>query len=496
MNFEILSAAGWGALLIIAVPFMIILVNEVLERHGAERPRMASLLRIARDLVLPFLVLLLVLRLIFKVDDSNTLANIASTVFWVLLAFLIYRGSMMLIGRDEYDSDDWRANSPQLFLRLVPITIIGFILYHISQNLWALPVRELLTTLGIGSIVIAFALQATLSNLVSGLLMLAKSPFKTGDWVRFDDIEGQIVGVNWRYTEMVDVLGNLVVFPNGAIADGSIYNFSRPSNVTQLSHEFKFAFDTPPNVVKALIETTLFKTPKVLTKPKPDVFLLEIENPLSTYEVEFWIDDFEVWEEIKSDFLTRLWYAAQREKIEFPLPGQQVKAQWHAVEDSERTAQSDQIRMLFAQMPGFSSLSNDTRQRLVACSKSLKFAKAERILDTGEPEGGIHLLAEGEVTLEVQDASGQAVLLSKIKSGGFFGENGLFGRPISQANATALSDCEIILITHSDFNDILDHEPILSDSINAVINQRSHATRRLGSLSPAKSLTRAGNDVS
>ena len=410
MDMSLLTSASWGVLLVLAVPFAIIVLNELLERTGARRPDLASVLRLARDLVLPTLVLMLVLRVVFGIGTESALANLASTVFWLLLVVLVYRVAAMIIGGGEYDPSDWRARSPRLFLLLVPYSLIGLIVYHVSQNLWALPVREMATTLGIGSVVIAFALQATLSNLVSGLLMIANSPFKTGDWVRVDDIEGQIVGVNWRYTEVVDWQGNLVVFPNGAIADGSIYNFSRPTEATLIPHALQFSIETPPNEIKRLLQATMEKTPRILRDPEPAVFVSDIQNPVVTYTVEFWIEDFGAKDGIKSDFLTRVWYGARRSGIPIPVPLQEFRALRGTAVEVARTP--GYCRDVLSQLPTFGNLSREVLEDLVEEAAALHFAEGERVLDAGDVEAGAYIVSRRRGSAEpgiAADRRGRAV---------------------------------------------------------------------------------------
>ena len=479
MDETLVSSVGWGVGLVLVVPFVIIVMNELLERQQNTQSGFASLLQYARDLVLPLFVLVLVLRVVFGVSSENAIANLASTVFWLLLIVFVYRLSVLLVGDGEYEANDWRRHSPQLFLRLIPYSIIGFIVYHISQNLWALPVREMATTLGIGSVVIAFALQATLSNLVSGLLMIANSPFKTGDWVRVGDIEGQIAGVNWRYTEIVDWQGNLVVFPNGAMADGSIYNFSRPNTETLIAHTLQFGMETPPNDIKALLMTTLAKTPNIAKEPEPLIYISELSNPLITYGVEYWITDFASKDSIKGDFLTRVWYAARRSQIRIPLPMQEFIARRPAPKDASIQSRVQERRSVLSGLPGFGSLSEGGMDLLVEDASILHFAATERILDIGDAEPGVFIIGDGEVHLEVIDGTEKRATLDVIGPGGIFGENGLFGRAISPADVIAQSDCQIMLVSHRDFNDVLNRERDLNEEINAMINKRNRGARRL-----------------
>ena len=130
---------------------------------------------------------------------------------------------------------------------------------------------------------IAFALQDTLSNMVSGILLVANSPFKTGDWVQVGDVEGKISAVNWRYTNIETWSGDLVVIPNGSIAGESIENHSRPSKVTSIVQRFTFSFEHPPNKVSEMFDEVFRNTPGILQTPPAGAVVVNISDTAVSY---------------------------------------------------------------------------------------------------------------------------------------------------------------------------------------------------------------------
>lgn len=471
------SYAGWSVLLVLGVPFCIIVLNELGDRLRRRSSVYVSTLEFSRDIVLPALVLLVVLRLVFAVDEQNLPTKIVSTFFWMVLIVAIFRLSQAIFGDGDYAPTDWRSKIPALFLRLPTYTIIGIIIYHVVQNLWALPIREMATTLGIGSIVIAFALQDTLSNLVSGLLLVANSPFKPGDWIKVGDIEGKILTVSWRYTDIETWNGDLMVIPNGSISSESIENFSRPTTQTTLAGSVEIDFNTPPNEVKRVMLRTMGKTPGILADPEPFVALSKLQNPAIIYEFEFWIDDYENKFEIMEDFLTRLWYAARRNNISIPIPGQDYYTHQGNPFKVDTRSNPAEIGAVLDRLQTFAQLPDDLRRMICEDGLIKHFAATERILDIGEAEEGIFIIARGAVTLEFIGTDGVLQVLEHLKPGAIFGETGLFHRAISAINATSNSDTDILVVPHATFNQILNADAKLSAEIGALVNRRSLARK-------------------
>ncbi|PRY92892.1 small-conductance mechanosensitive channel [Hasllibacter halocynthiae] len=71
-----------------------------------------------------------------------------------------------------------------------------------------------LATLGLGSVAIGFAFKETFENFLAGILILLREPFKIGDFVECDSVEGQIERITIRDTRLRQTDGQLVVVPN------------------------------------------------------------------------------------------------------------------------------------------------------------------------------------------------------------------------------------------------------------------------------------------
>ena len=83
------------------------------------------------------------------------------------------------------------------------------------------PVAPLLTTLGIGSLAVALALQDTLANFFAGLYLLADRPVRTGDYVKLHEgAEGFVETIGWRSSRLRTSSNNIVVVPNSQAVDG------------------------------------------------------------------------------------------------------------------------------------------------------------------------------------------------------------------------------------------------------------------------------------
>jgi hypothetical protein len=236
-------------------------------------------------------------------------------------------------------------------------------------------------------------------------------------------------------------------------------------------------FNAPPNEVKRVMLRTMLKTPGVVASPEPSVALLKLQNPACEYEFEFWIDEYEDKPDILEDFLTRLWYAAKRNNLHIPIPGQDFYThQGNPLKIDTRVNQSD-INVVLDNLQTFAQLPDDLRQMMSQDGLLKRFAATERILDIGEVEEGVFILARGAVTLECLDTEGQLQVFERLKPGAIFGETGLFHRAISKINAKSETDTEILVVPHATFNQVLNADTELSAEIGALVTRRSVARK-------------------
>ncbi len=80
-----------------------------------------------------------------------------------------------------------------------------------------------LTALGLGSVAIGFAFKDVFENFLAGILLLLREPFRLGDFVEVDGIEGRVQDITIRDTHMRKTNGELVVLPNALIFKNPIH---------------------------------------------------------------------------------------------------------------------------------------------------------------------------------------------------------------------------------------------------------------------------------
>ena len=138
------------------------------------------------------------------------------------------------------------TNLARAFVYLIGIVII-------LQSL-EIPITPLVTTLGIGGLAVALALQPTLSNVFAGFQMLAAGQVSAGDYIRLDSgEEGYVLDIKWRNTTIQGLFDDHeIVVPNSKLADAIVTNYYLPRKVLWLRCDVGVGYESDLEKVEAV----------------------------------------------------------------------------------------------------------------------------------------------------------------------------------------------------------------------------------------------------
>ena len=137
------------------------------------------------------------------------IAMIVFLFFWVL-ATVSYRTIKKISGSLQLDS---RITSLLAISSKISLIIIGAVT---TFSVLGINISALLAGLGLTGFALGFALKDTISNLLSGVLLILNHPFATGDRINVLKYEGIVVSIDLRYTELEDK-GNRILIPNSKL---------------------------------------------------------------------------------------------------------------------------------------------------------------------------------------------------------------------------------------------------------------------------------------
>ncbi len=153
---------------------------------------------------------------------------------------------------------------------------------------------SLIALLGAAGLAIGLALQGTMSNVASGVMLLVLRPFRVTDRITAGAITGTVQEIGLFHTELVTNDGVFVAMPNSLIFSGTIINLSRePLRRTNFQVDIDREADVA-SAQRAILDATA-RDSRVLKQPAPQVLVATLSGSQVLLNVHVWV--------MNSDFL-------------------------------------------------------------------------------------------------------------------------------------------------------------------------------------------------
>ena len=476
----------WAVIVGLGFPLLVVLLGEViyhLQRRG--RP-LAATLRVVKNLVLPVLMLMVLIRNVVRLDVDGNFAKLVATLFWISV---IYASLSLfnVILFEEAEANTWRARMPKLLIDLSRLFLVLVGSAIVLAVVWGADLAGLATGLGVSSIVIGLALQDTLGSIMSGIALLLERPFSVGDWLRIGDIEGQVIDINWRSVRLLTLQRQVVVVPHQFIGKEIIHNYSQPERIYNQRINIGFSYDSPPNLVKQVLLSTALATQGILAEPEPESKTTSYDETAIIYEVEFFIENFEDMEQILDRFMTRIWYAAQRNNLtlyryRYGLAVQAAAKYGLAEAAAKADSPSSTLSQSLHSIPGFMPLARESKNLddLTQGTILQKFGAGEKVIRQGEPGNALYIIIAGQAKATLTNKLGMELEVMTILRGEFFGEMALFSREPSPVSIAAVDDLQVLVIYSDAVNTMIERQPSLGRELGQIIEARSKAVSMAG----------------
>ena len=118
--------------------------------------------------------------------------------------------------------------TPGLLSKAVNV-IIFVIAIALILGYFKFDITPLIAGVGLSALAIGLALQSTLSNFFAGVHLISDKPINVGDYIELDnDNNGVVEDIGWRSTRIRTLTDNLLIIPNGKLAESNIINYSMP----------------------------------------------------------------------------------------------------------------------------------------------------------------------------------------------------------------------------------------------------------------------------
>ena len=212
-----------------------------------------------------------------------------------------------------------------LFDNLAKVIIFSVGIYTIFV-IWKIDMTAWLASAGIAGIAVGFAAKDTLSNLFSGVFILADAPYKVGDYIVLDQRErGKVTNIGLRSSRILTRDDVEITIPNSIIGNSTIINQSGgPSEKMRIKLKIGVAYGSDIDQVRAIMLNIAKKEQLVCIHPEPTVRFRIFGASSLDFELRCWVPHPELCGRTIDALNTTVYKEFNRLRIEIPYAKQDL----------------------------------------------------------------------------------------------------------------------------------------------------------------------------
>ncbi|NDV63535.1 mechanosensitive ion channel [Puniceicoccales bacterium CK1056] len=172
------------------------------------------------------------------------------------------------------------------------LLMVAVIIAAVSQL--GIQTTSFVAVLGAAGLAVGFALQGSLSNFASGVLIILFRPFKIGDFVEAGGVTGVIDEIGILVTLMHTPDNKKIIVPNSQVMSGHIVNFNA-LETRRCDMVFGIGYGDDIDKAKGILMDIIGSDERVLKDPAPTVTLSELADSSVNFNVRPWVNASDFW---------------------------------------------------------------------------------------------------------------------------------------------------------------------------------------------------------
>ena len=237
-------------------------------------------------------------------------------IFWIIARFV-----RRVVARATELSDRFSELLEQ-FMVTISFRAVMCIGLLVALGTVGVNVGALLAVIGGASFIIGFALQDTLGNFASGVMLLIYRPFDVGDSVEVGGVNGKIDRVSLVSTTIRTFDNKVVLVPNRNVWGQVITNASA-SDTRRVDMIFGIGYDDDADKAREILGRIVSNHELVLEEPEPVIQLHELADSSVNFICRPWVNTGDYWQ-VHWDVIQKVKAEFDREGISIPYPQQDI----------------------------------------------------------------------------------------------------------------------------------------------------------------------------
>jgi CRP-like cAMP-binding protein len=346
--------------------------------------------------------------------------------------------------------------------------------FAIITYVFDLPIRGLLATSGVVAIILGLALQSTLSDVFSGVVLNFSRPYRPGDWINLEGgTDGQVIEMNWRATHVLTGRRDLAIVPNSTIAKSKIVNVSSPSGMHGTTITVQLDGKTSPLAGIEILQHAVLNCLLIVSAPSPLITVKSIDAAYSEFDITFFVEDLGSTTRAQNELFDLIHRHLAASGVE--LASRQIQFNQPGAGQNLKEPKS-QAEIVLELVTIFGALTPSERAAIAAKLTQHFYDKGETLLAARKVLNSLYIIAGGVISFTRQDAEIETEFM-RLGPGDHYGEISLLTGAPSVSVITALTPVIIYELAKADLTPILEARPEVAQELGRALAQRQAAGR-------------------
>ncbi len=213
---------------------------------------------------------------------------------------------------------------PTLVSFVKNVCYVGLVVFVAIAAMSALGIQtaQFIAVVGAAGLAVGLALQGSLSNFASGVLLVLFKPFKVGDFVELAGTKGTVQAIHIFNTVLNSPDNIRVTIPNAQVTGSSILNYT-VNGSRRVDLVFGISYEDDIHKAKQVMEGVLAADNRVLKEPVPTVAVLELADSSVNFVCRPWVKPADYWD-VYFDVTGKVKLALEAAGVTIPFPQQDV----------------------------------------------------------------------------------------------------------------------------------------------------------------------------
>ncbi|WP_108424888.1 mechanosensitive ion channel family protein [Flagellimonas amoyensis] len=243
----------------------------------------------------------------------SMIPNIVMAIIIFFVGLWVIRFINKLVKR-FFDKKEYDQTLESFLQSFISITL-KFLLFVLVVTQLGVKTSSLVALVGAAGLAIGLALQGSLGNFAGGVLILIFKPFKVGDFISAQGIDGTVREISIFNTKLSTFGNQIAIIPNGQLSNGNIVNFNM-EDTRRDKIDIGIGYGSNIKEAKEILLKICADNPSINTEPAPEVYVGELADSSVNLTLRFWANNDVFW--------AAHFYVIEQAKLQFDAAGIEI----------------------------------------------------------------------------------------------------------------------------------------------------------------------------